>query len=152
MRPALFFEPWVCVAVDSVCCFACALNANEATNAIAVNVTFCRVGCFIDGQLIRNSGFLSRLFFGICESEKNGHSHRRVDVCATAWLKRRLPTGRDGLQGGPGRSRPAFSSFLQWPVFQPTQPVLDEKAKEHDARRHDVTIERDRKLDRRGGE
>ena len=47
---------------------------------------------------------------------------------------------------------PSFHRYLQWPVFQPTQPVLDEKAKEHDARRHDVTIERDRKLDRRGGE
>ena len=88
---------------------ACALSASEATKAIVVSMTFCRVGYFIGRQLIRNSGFMSRLFFGVLQVQKRGLS--RTHVCAMAWLKsdrRRLPK----LQDSPGPSRPAFSSLF----------------------------------------
>jgi len=73
---------------------ACAVSAREATSAIVVSMTLCRVGYFIGRELIRNSGFMSRLFFGVCRSQNRGSPpHTYICAISVPWpgLKKRLP-------------------------------------------------------------
>src|SRR6476659_2755543 len=85
---------WFCAAVDRLGRPACALSASEATKATVVSMTLCRVGYFIGRELIRNSGFMSRLFFGVCRSQNRGSPpHTYICAISVPWpgLKKRLP-------------------------------------------------------------